>query len=65
MNSRKILNKDVYDIYKKLQFPKRTAMLERPEKVYNKMETYNIENSKEWDYHKRSINHQVKKTDRV
>ena len=65
MNSRKILNKDVYDIYKKLQFPERTAMLERPEKVYNKMETYNIENSKEWDYHKRSINHQVKKTDRV
>ena len=27
MNSRKFSNKELYDIYKKLQFPKRTAML--------------------------------------
>ena len=40
-------------------------MLEAAEKLYNKMETYHIENNKEWDYSKRSINHQVEEADTI
>ena len=40
-------------------------MLEGAEKLYNKIETYNIEYIKEWDYSKWSINHQVEEADRI
>ena len=42
-------------------------MLESTEKIYKKIETYIIENNKESikRINKRSINHQVKETDRI
>ena len=67
MDSQKIFNKDLYNIKQKFQFPTRTTVLESTEKIYNKIVTYIIENNKESikRINKRSINHQVKETDRI
>ena len=66
MDSKKVLNKNLYDIYSTMEFSTRSSMLERAETVYKEMEKNNIKNNVDWNYSKKSTpTNQVKETNRI